>query len=220
MLKISEFSLSFGNHRILKNFQLELEPGCLGMLKGPNGSGKSSILNAVSGVIPEYFKATADGSISLFGTDLTQIPLKEKFRYLWYSPSSNLAPFFFPSCEAELAFALENLGLASCHIRQRIDDALRRFGLPDELQQPPSTLSAGQQSLLQCAMAEALAPSLYLLDEPSRGLSDSSLDLLCQWLKDLKARSSIVLCAEHHPRLLAMADRIFETNIPAKYDPH
>lgn len=210
MLKISDFSLSYADHTVLKSFFLELEPGCLGVLQGPNGSGKSSLLNAISGVIPEYLKATTTGSIRLFGTDLASIPLKEKFRYLWYSPSSNAATFFFPSCEAELAFALENMGMDSSIIRQRIDKALERFGLRSELQQPPSTLSAGQQSLLLCAMAEALDPPLYLLDEPSRGLSDASLDLLCEWLKDLQARSRIVFYAEHHPRLISMANQIFE----------
>ncbi len=218
MLKIEDLQLTYGDRKLFTSICLKLAPGISAVLKGANGSGKTTILNCISGVIPEYIKATLTGSITLHGTDLRQIPLKEKFRYLWYSPADFSNRFFFPTCEAELAFALENLGMPKAELRQRIDAALARFGLQHELWQAPQTLSAGQQNLLQCAMAEALDPPLYLLDEPARGLADSSLKLLCDWIADLKARSRIVLFAEHHPLLLSQADTVFDLDSCPKYD--
>lgn len=211
MLKIEGLQLSFGQQSVLRDFGLTLASGTLGVLVGPNGSGKSSVLNAITGVIPEYIKAELSGTILLDNIRLQDIPLKEKFHYLWYSPAE--LSFFFPSCETELAFALQNLGIKPSEIRQRIADAALRFGLQEEMQHAPHTLSAGQQKLLHFAMAEALDAPLVLLDEPSQALSAASLELLITWLQELKERNRLILIAEHHPRLIAMAEEIFELTL-------
>lgn len=210
MLEIRELSLAFGSRILFSGYELNMYQGQMGVLKGPNGCGKTSLLNCITGVIPEYVAADVHGSILLEGMNLTQIPLKEKFHYLWYSPADSREQFFFPTCEAELAFALENMGLNPMEIRKRITAAIARFGLDEDILHAPDTLSTGQKNLLQCAMAEALDPALIMLDEPSRGLAAASLDTLCTWLQDLKARGKIILCAEHHPRLAEMADKVIE----------
>jgi len=209
MLKVSDLTLSFGSHRLLHHFHLDLPAGAVGVLTGPNGCGKSSVLNAISGVIPQYVNASLEGQIILDGTDLRGVPLTEKYHYLWYSLSDPSRQFFFPTCEAELAFALENMGVVAGEIKRRIGEALSRFWLQRELMQSPLSLSGGQRSLLLCAMAEALDPQLFLLDEPGAGLSESSLSLLQSWLQDLKTRNKAVLLAEHNPLLIAGADLVF-----------
>lgn len=210
MLCLSNLNLSFGSRTLLRNVNLELSPGVIGVLTGVNGCGKSSLLNCISGVIPSYIKADISGRLMLDGFDLSAIPLYEKFRYLWYSMANPSRQFFFPTCEAELAFALENMGLPADMIRQRIESALERFHLSRELLQSPFSLSGGQRSLLLCAMAEALDAKLFLLDEPSAGLSEASLVLLGNWLADLKRRNKIVLLAEHNAVLIAHTDMEFE----------
>lgn len=209
MLQISNLTLSYGQRVLLRDFRLELPAGAVGVLTGVNGCGKSSILNAISGVIPQYVKAGLEGKITWGDTDLRAIPLTEKYRYLWYSLSDPSRQFFFPTCEAELAFALENLGVEAAEIRRRIEQALARFGLERELMHSPLSLSGGQRSLLLCAMAEALDPQLFLLDEPGAGLSESSLILLQSWLHDLKGRNKAVLLAEHNTLLIGGADLVF-----------
>lgn len=207
MLTISELSLSYGSQQVLVNLSLQLVPGTLNVLCGANGSGKSSLLSVISGVVPEYIPAEISGSILLDGIDLRALPLREKFHHLWHALSEPCGQFFFPTCQAELAFALENMGISSAEILSRINSAAEFFGLGEAMFSSPQDLSGGQQKLLLAAIGMALDPPLLLLDEPSAGLSGKSLENLRKWLEQLKQKGKIVLMAEHHPALIALADR-------------
>ncbi len=206
MLQISNLSISYPKKTVLEAINLSLAPGTIAVLSGANGCGKSTLLSAISGVIPEHIAAELNGSVTLDGKDLRSIPLREKYHYLWHALSEPDVQFFFPTCEAELAFALENKGLAPAEIRERVQSAAADFGISHELNNSPLSLSGGQKRLLLCAIGKALAPGLYLLDEPASGLSGKSMDILCQWLVELKQQGSIVLLAEHSPRIIALAD--------------
>ncbi|MDY0152081.1 MAG: ABC transporter ATP-binding protein [Candidatus Cloacimonas sp.] len=208
MLKIVELCLNYADLPVLSGFNLELEPGTIGVLTGGNGCGKSSLLAAISGVVPEHIEAAVSGSIYLHDIDLRQLPLREKYHHLWHALSAEDSQFFFPTCEAELSFALENMGVPALEIRTRINCAAAYFGLSEKLLSSPQALSGGQQKLLLCAVGMALSPKLYLLDEPASGLSGCSLQLFCRWLGELKAQGKIVLVAEHHPAVIAMADKV------------
>ncbi|PKN73454.1 MAG: hypothetical protein CVU50_01690 [Candidatus Cloacimonetes bacterium HGW-Cloacimonetes-3] len=218
MLQISKLSVSYGDKSVLSGFKLTLGEGTICVLSGANGSGKSTLLSAVSGIIPEHISAEVTGDIRFNDIDLRSIPLKEKFHYLWHAGSDTDTQFFFPTCEAELAFALENKAIPAAEISTRISEAAAYFGLSHAMQSSPLTLSGGQKRLLLCAVGKALAPGLYLLDEPASGLSGASLELLCRWLNQLKAGGSIVMIAEHHPAVISMADVVIQME-RAQHDP-
>ncbi len=206
MLKINNLNLSFGTEPLFKQLNLSIFPGQLFLLKGANGSGKTTLLNAISGVIPEHLEAIISGDICLSNQDLSLIPLREKFHTLWYAQSDCDKQFFFPTCEAELAFALENKGITAPEIINRITQSAKRFGLESCLQQSPFTLSGGQKKLLLCAIGAALDSPLLLLDEPLAGLSESSVQIVLNWLKEQKEQGKILIVAEHNPVVKALAD--------------
>ncbi len=210
MLSLSGLSLAFGERQLLSGLELRLNSGELCWLQGANGSGKSSLLNAISGIIPEHIKARFSGSISLSGIDFTQQPLCEKFHWLWHAQSEPETQFFFPTCEAELAFALENQGVPAAEINRRIEASLEQFQLESCRDKSPLNLSQGQQKLLLCAIGCALDPQLYLLDEPLAGLSESSQKLVLNWLKAEKSRGKIILVAEHNPALQQLSDHTLQ----------
>lgn len=220
MLKISCLNLAYGEHKLFENFDLRLEAGQLCWVRGSNGSGKSSLLNAISGVTAHTGHAELSGKTELDGSELNCLPLFEKFRYLWHSQSDPEMQFFFPTCEAEIAFALENMGLSTNEIKQRIDKSLAAVGLDKIRHQSPKTLSFGQQKLLLFAIGEALNPLLFLLDEPLTGLSDSSVMLVISRLKELKQQGKTIIIAEHDPVIRSLADKEIllacETHIPDK----
>jgi len=212
MLRISALSLAFGQFKLFQDFSLSLAAGELCLLKGANGSGKSTLLNYLSGIIPQQIQAEFSGSASLDGTDLKNLPLCEVYHLLWHAQSEPGLQFFFPTCEAEIAFALENLGLDSAEIHLRVENALRAFGLDGCHFQAPNTLSYGQQKLLLCAIGHALSPQLYLLDEPLAGLSSQSRSLVLNWLQELKTQGKTVIVAEHDCALKSLADLQIELN--------
>ena len=96
MLILKDFGISFAERKLWEGIKLKIPEGCIFHLKGPNASGKSSLLNAISGIIPEYVKAQTTGNILLGDMDLQTIPLKEKYHYLWHQLSDTEAQLFFP----------------------------------------------------------------------------------------------------------------------------
>lgn len=217
MLFLQDFGISFAEQKLWEGINLKIPEGSIFHLKGPNASGKSSLLNAISGIIPEYVKAKTTGNILLGQTDLQAIPLKEKFHYLWHQLSDAEAQLFFPDCLSELAFALEHLALPPENIIAKINLAIAQFGLEKMLQRDPSTLSGGEKKLLLCAVAETIDPPLLLLDEPLNGLDKLASDLVLKWLKNKKEQSKIIVVADHNPLMETVAD--FSYTLPENPQP-
>jgi len=207
MLRLENLSLAFGHRQLLQNLSLRLSEGELCWLKGANGSGKTTLLNLISGVIPEYVTAEFEAEIWLGELSLKDLPIREKFRYLWFAQNDPETQFLMPSCEAEIAFALENRGMPAEQIKRQVDSSLNLLGLQNCRWQAPQTLSRGQQKLLLCAIGNALDPPCYLLDEPLSGLSDSSVALVLTWIRLQKAKRKIFLVAEHNDALRHLADK-------------
>ena len=217
MLFLQDFGISFAEQKLWEGINLKIPDGSIFHLKGPNASGKSSLLNAISGIIPEYVKAKTTGNILLGQTDLQAIPLKEKFHYLWHQLSDAEAQLFFPDCLSELAFALEHLALPPENIIAKINLAIAQFGLEKMLQRDPSTLSGGEKKLLLCAVAETIDPPLLLLDEPLNGLDKLASDLVLKWLKNKKEQGKIIVVADHNPLIETVAD--FSYTLPENPQP-
>jgi len=209
MLLIQDFGISFADRTLLEGISLEIPEGCIFHLKGPNASGKSSLLNAISGIIPEYIKAQTTGEIIWNNIDLQSIPLKEKHHYLWHQLSDTEAQLFFPDCLSELAFALENMAIPTETIWEKVNLAARQFGLSNLLDRDPSTLSGGEKKLLLCAIAETIDPPILLLDEPLNGLDNQAIDLVLKWITGKKAQGKIIVVVDHNPFIETLADFSF-----------
>lgn len=77
LLEIVDLSVSIGNKRVLKNFNLKIGPGETHALFGPNGTGKTTLLNVIAG-IPRY--VVDEGRIVFKGRDITHVPMDERAR--------------------------------------------------------------------------------------------------------------------------------------------
>ncbi|MGL5358699.1 MAG: ATP-binding cassette domain-containing protein, partial [Shewanella sp.] len=99
---------------------------------------------------------------------------------------------------AEVAFALENLGISSEHMLPKVQTALRRVGLYLRLDTPVSTLSLGQKYRLMLAAQLVCEPQLLLLDEPWAQLDDQGVDELLKVLRQLLEEGVALVLVEHH----------------------
>jgi energy-coupling factor transporter ATP-binding protein EcfA2 len=199
VLSVASLSLRFepGREPLFRELSFDLKPGELLYVKGSNGSGKTSLLNCLSGIIPQRLEGVLQGSVSLNGEVLGPIPLRERYRRLAYQMSDPDHQLFFPTQEKELAFALENLGLPPEQIRQRITASAAKLGLGLNSPTAPQALSQGQKKLLLLAVCDALEPPLLLLDEPSSGLGSESLKILHIWLEQSLREGRIIILADH-----------------------
>ena len=215
MLKVKNLYLCYPGQSepIFQNLTFELKDGELLWLTGPNGCGKTSLLNCISGIIPQRLKAEFKGDIILNDLDLNPIPINERFRYLAYQMSDPDNQIFFPRVEKELSFALENAGLTIPEMKERILQASKDFGLQEFWETEPGKLSRGEKKLLVLAFCSAQDTPLYLLDEPTSALSGESILKVKNWLIKLLSQGKTVIMVEHNPNLSSLASQILDLGL-------
>ncbi|MCX7316901.1 MAG: ABC transporter ATP-binding protein [Hyphomicrobiales bacterium] len=162
---------------------------------GPNGAGKSTVFKTIFGML----KART-GTITFDGADITNnTPRQLLERGICYVPQGrNIFP------ELTVRHNLELGGFAApsgINIDERIEAAMVRFPiLRQKADVQASTLSGGQQKLLEIARGLLLDPTLILIDEPSIGLSPLMVQETFDILKDLRAKGVTILMVEQNAK--------------------
>lgn len=192
----------YGNVTVLNGTSFSVPRGAITTVIGPNGAGKSTVFKAIFGLID-----VRRGSITFEGKDVTRCSPAQLLKLgISYVPQGrNIFP--------ELS-VLHNLELggysapAGVRMAERIESALQRFPmLRSKLHAQASTLSGGQQKLLEIARAMLLEPRLLLIDEPSIGLSPLMVQEVFAILKDLRDNGVTILLIEQNAKqALQMSD--------------
>jgi spermidine/putrescine ABC transporter ATP-binding subunit len=157
-LSLESVSKRYDAIHALDGFDLAVETGELLTLLGPSGCGKTTVLRLVAG-----FVAPTDGRILIGGKDVTRVlPSARGIGMVFQS----YALFPHLSIARNVAFGLEERGLARAHIRRRVADLLDLVRLTEAADRYPAELSGGQQQRVALARAVAYAPQLLLMDEP------------------------------------------------------
>jgi branched-chain amino acid transport system ATP-binding protein len=89
-----------------------------------------------------------------------------------------------------------------------INQHATRVRLENRLKMPASDLSHGERRRLELAMALALKPKVFLLDEPMAGLGNEGANELTSLLSELKQEAPILLVEHDMDAVFALADRI------------
>jgi len=132
--------------------------------------------------------------------------LAEKIGNVFQNPKSQ---FFYTDSSAEIAFGLENRGVPPEKIRQRIVTTANDLGIENLLGRNIFKLSGGEKQIIAFASAYAAEPEIYVLDEPSSNLDNTSVERLKGLLHYIKAQGKTVIIAEHRLNYLqSVADRV------------
>lgn len=167
MLKIKNVSAQIAGITVLRNIDIEFNPGQLLAVVGRNGAGKTTLLRSIMGLLP----LTA-GSIAMEGTDLVKIAAHRRTEFgIGYAPEDRV---MFPTftVEENLRLPCDVLGLP----KQETDRRLARVldAVPQlEVMLPRSgaALSGGQGKIAALGRALMAGSKLVLLDEPFQGLA-------------------------------------------------
>ncbi len=205
-LKIDNLWKAFGNFLALKEISLEIYEGEFVCFLGPSGCGKTTLLRAIAGL-----DLQTSGSVEQAGTDISNLPPAERdFGIVFQSYA------LFPnlSIEKNIAYGLENSGMAKPAIKARVAELLELVGLPDQGRKFPAQLSGGQQQRIALARAIAMEPGLLLLDEPLSALDAKVRVHLRHEIKELQRKLGVttVMVTHDQEEGLSMADRIVVMN--------
>jgi energy-coupling factor transport system ATP-binding protein len=195
-----------GSRPALTDVSLEVEPGELVCLLGRSGSGKSTLLRALAGLVPHFHGGRFAGRVEIGGRDTRSArpsDLAGTVASVFQDPEDQVV---FTGVEHEVAFGLENLGVAPEEIHDRALEALRVLGAEELAGRRTLELSAGELQRVCVASALALRPELLLLDEPTSQLDPEAAELLLEHAARL---GCAVVISEQRPALpLERCDRV------------
>lgn len=190
----------------LRSIDLRIDAGEVVGLAGPAGAGKSTLCLLLAGLAPHVTGGELEGSALLRGRDSKTSKLADLLSPHEDSSRAVVALTFQDSesqivgmtVEEDLAFGMENLGVARAEMSERIDDALELVGLAHLRQRFPYALSGGQKQRVAIAAALVLRPQLLILDEPTSELDPESRQEIFGLLDTLTAMGQFaVLVVEH-----------------------
>jgi energy-coupling factor transport system ATP-binding protein len=189
---------------------LAIEPGEVVVVAGGSGSGKSTLLRAISGLVPHFHGGTFAGRARVGGRDTREHgpgELAAVVGTLFQDPETQVV---MGSVRAELAFGLQNRGLAPVAVARGVEETALALGIEGLLDRSTAELSGGE--LQRAALGAALAPrpAVLVLDEPTSQLDPVAGDELIGLLRRANEDAEVtVVLAEHRlERCLHAADRV------------
>ena len=213
ILELEGLSKRFGAVVASDEVTLDLVPGEIHALIGPNGAGKSTVIKQIAGEVRQD-----KGSIRFAGRDIGRLDVVARAQL-------GLARTFQVSSVALEFSTLQNVMLAVQSVERKtfrfFKPALRdaslvepamsylvRLLLDDRADVPAANLSHGERRALEIAIALALKPKAFLLDEPMAGMGPENTEKLVEILDGLRAEAPILLVEHDMDAVFALADRI------------
>jgi len=197
------FSYESSEKYALKDVNLDVDEGDFIIIAGPSGCGKSTLIRAFNGLIPHFYRGKYEGDVMIDGHRVYNEEPHQLFRIVgtvFQEPENQLLTF---SVERELAFPLENAGLASQDMKKIVDSTLKKFGLCELRYRSPNELSGGEQQKVAIAAALISNPKILLLDEPTSNLDPLSASALLDLLHQLNNEGMTIVLSEHRLSLAA-----------------
>lgn len=195
ILRFDDVVAGYGRETILRGLSFNVRRGAITTVIGPNGSGKSTAFKAAFGML-----AVRAGRITYDGAEITNYTPRQLIAAgICYVPQGrNIFP------ELSVLHNLELGGVAApkgFDLGRQMEAAMDRFPvLRRKARQQASTLSGGEQKMLEIARGLMLQPRLMLIDEPSIGLSPILVEELFGLIGDMRARGVTVLMIEQNAK--------------------
>ena len=193
-------------HIVFDGLSLSIEQGSFVAVLGHNGCGKSTLAKHFNAIL-----LPAGGSVTVYGMDTKDeemlLAIRQHVGMVFQNPDNQIVSNVV---EEDVAFAPENLGVASQEIRQRVDDALRAVGMYDYRTYAPQLLSGGQKQRVAIAGVIAMEPDVLILDEPTAGLDPAGRESILKNIRDYQAaqQAAVVMVSHSMEEIASNVDRL------------
>ena len=210
-----DLSAYFGDRRVVKDVDLDLEDFCVTAIIGPSGCGKSTLLRSFNRMHETIPGARVTGSVTLDGHDIygegtSAIGVRRLIGMVFQRPT----PFPTLSIRDNVAAGLrirEGGAPARAEVDVIVEESLRKSGLweevKDRLRSSAVALSGGQQQRLCIARALATQPRVLLLDEPTASLDPASTQKVEELVYELRSTITVGIVTHNMQQAARVSDR-------------
>lgn len=208
MIKVEHLYKSFDGREVLKDINVEYEPGKCNMIIGASGSGKTVLLKNLIGLMEPDSGEIYYGDNRLTGMSYAQ---KKELR-------QNIGILFQGSALFDFATVLENVMFpmefftdwSRAQMKERAQYCLEKVNVTGSDDKYPNELSGGMQKRVGIARAIALNPSYLFCDEPNSGLDPYTSILIDRLISDLTKEFNMTTVVNTHDMnsILEIGDKI------------
>ena len=201
-LELASIVKSFDKTTILHGIDLSVKDGEFVVFVGPSGCGKSTLLRVIAGL-----ESPTSGEIRIDGQNVNAVSAAHRGCAMVFQ-SYALYPHM--SVYDNMAFGLENLGVAKAEIKNKVGAAATLLRLNELLQRKPTQLSGGQRQRVAIGRSIVREPKLFLFDEPLSNLDAELRVSMRAEIRDLHARLKATMVYVTHDQVeaMTMADKI------------
>ena len=209
MIKTSGITKAYGDLKVLKGIDIEVNDREVVSIVGASGAGKTTLLQIIG-----TLDKPDNGKIYYNGSDISRLKGKSLATF-----RNNNIGFVFQFHQLLPEFtALENVcipayiaGKGKSEAEARASELLGFLNLSDRLEHKPSELSGGEQQRVAVARALVNNPSVILADEPSGNLdSENKNELHKLFFKLRDTFGQTIIIVTHDRQLANMSDRILQ----------
>ena len=205
-IHMENVGFAYDDHQVLQDISIEFQVGQIISIVGPSGSGKTTIVDLITGLLRPL-----NGEVWIDDQPLSQLDQRSWRRMIGYVPQDTLLLH---------DTILNNITLGDAGLSENdAEDALRAAGVWEFVKSLPlgmlsvvgergGKLSGGQRQRIAIARAIVHKPSLLILDEATSALDPQSEDAICETLRQLRGRLTI-LTISHQEALAKIADRTY-----------
>ena len=192
MLKLSNISKSFGNKKVIKKINLEINSGERVVIIGPSGSGKSTLLRMINrlekptkGEIYYNDELITDRNIDRIRSKITMV-------FQQFNLFNNLS-------------VIDNIALGPIKVKgisefkayNKARNLLKRFDLARDIDSYPKELSGGMKQRVGIIRSLAMEPEIILFDEPTSALDPEMVGEVLQLMKDVAESGMTMIVVTH-----------------------
>ena len=223
MITFKKVNKRFDKLHVLRDIDLQIDPGEVVVICGPSGSGKSTLIRCINRLEPIQGGEIVVDNMSLKDsrTNLTRLRAEIGFVFQQF----NLYPHMT---------ALENVTLAPTQVRKmkrgEAEDLgreiLKKVGIPEKADSYPAQLSGGQQQRVAIARGLAMHPKIMLFDEPTSALDPEMINEVLDVMRKLAHEGMTMIVVTHEMgfakevahRIIFMDEgRLIESASPAEF---
>ena len=195
VIKVEHLQKNFGDNKVLKDINAQVNEGQVICLIGPSGAGKSTFLRCLN-----LLDQPSSGKVIFEDKELTALSedqldqLRERMGMVFQQ--FNLFPHMNIIENIKLA-PMKVKGMSDSDAKAKGMELLDQVGLADKAEAFPTNLSGGQQQRVAIARALAMDPEVMLFDEPTSALDPEMVGEVLKVMQDLAQKGMTMVVVTH-----------------------